>query len=122
MLEAACGADAVTVHESNEFVQRMENGDNYICLRRRVNCSYRKLRSRKSVEVEFKPVKVSGGSEIKRTMTMAKTGKLDGNFIEGMMCEGGCLNGAAKIVPVMKAKAPFTNINQQLRVFYLIKH
>lgn len=26
MVEAACGADAVTVHESNEFVERMENG------------------------------------------------------------------------------------------------
>lgn len=46
-------------------------------------------------------------------MTMAKVGKLQGNFIEGMMCEGGCINGAAKIVSVMKAKAPFTKLNQQ---------
>lgn len=30
MVEAACGADAVTVHESNEFVERMENGDSYM--------------------------------------------------------------------------------------------
>ena len=28
MYEAACGADAVTVHEANEFVERMEDGAN----------------------------------------------------------------------------------------------
>ena len=68
------------------------------------------------VDVEFKPVKVSGGAEIKKAMTMAKVGKLSGNFIEGMMCEGGCINGAAKIVSVMKAKAPFTKINGQTTI------
>ncbi|MGO0943723.1 [Fe-Fe] hydrogenase large subunit C-terminal domain-containing protein, partial [Clostridioides difficile] len=29
-------------------------------------------------------------------MTMAKLGRLEGNFIEGMMCEEGCINGAGK--------------------------
>lgn len=219
MLEAACGADAVTVHESNEFVERMENGDSYMtnsccpgflsyiekimpdqaekisgtvspmvatgryikakdkdakvvfvgpCTAKKnealidsikdavdyvltfeelvalfdafevnpaacedivvdeasifgrnfavgggLTAAIENYVQEKGVEVEFKPVKVSGGAEIKKTMTMAKAGKLDGNFIEGMMCEGGCINGAAKIVPVMKAKAPFTKINQQ---------
>ena len=61
--------------------------------------------------MEFKPVKVSGGAEIKRTMTMAKVGKLQGNFIEGMMCEGGCINGSAKIMPSLKAKGTFTRNN-----------
>ena len=46
-------------------------------------------------------------------MMMAKNGKLAGNFIEGMMCEGGCINGAGKIVSAMKAKGAFTKINQQ---------
>lgn len=219
MLEAACGADAVTVHESNEFVERMENGDSYMtnsccpgflsyiekmmpdqaerisgtvspmvatgrhikakdkdakvvfigpCTAKKnevlidsikdsvdyvltfeelvalfdafevdptacedivvdgasvfgrnfavgggLSAAIENYVQEKGVEVEFKPVKVSGGAEIKKTMTMAKAGKLDGNFIEGMMCEGGCINGAAKIVSVMKAKAPFTKINQQ---------
>lgn len=219
MIEAACGADAVTVHESNEFVERMENGDSYMtnsccpgflsyiekmmpdqaekisgtvspmvatgryikakdkdakvvfigpCTAKKnevlidsikdavdyvltfeelvalfdafevepaacedivvdgasvfgrnfavgggLTAAIENYVQEKGVEVEFKPVKVSGGAEIKKTMTMAKAGKLDGNFIEGMMCEGGCINGAAKIVSVMKAKAPFTKINQQ---------
>ena len=30
MIEAALGADAVTVHEANEFVERMKRGDKYM--------------------------------------------------------------------------------------------
>ncbi|OOM79705.1 4Fe-4S dicluster domain-containing protein [Clostridium sp. BL-8] len=222
MIEVACGADAVTVHESNEFVERMERGDSYMtnsccpgflsyiekmmpdqaerisgtvspmvatgryikskdkdakvvfvgpCTAKKgealiesikdsvdyvltfeelvalfdafevdpANCedivvdeasifgrnfavgggltaAIENYVQEKGVNIEFKPVKVSGGAEIKKTMTMAKVGKLPGNFIEGMMCEGGCINGAAKIVSVMKAKAPFTKINQQTTI------
>ncbi|EHI97346.1 Ferredoxin hydrogenase [Clostridium sp. DL-VIII] len=222
MIEVACGADAVTVHESNEFVERMERGDSYMtnsccpgflsyiekmmpdqaerisgtvspmvatgryikskdkdakvvfvgpCTAKKgealiesikdsvdyvltfeelvalfdafevdpANCedivvdeasifgrnfavgggltaAIENYVQEKGVNIEFKPVKVSGGAEIKKTMTMAKVGKLPGNFIEGMMCEGGCINGAAKIVSVMKAKAPFAKINQQTTI------
>lgn len=64
-----------------------------------------------NINVEFKPVKVSGGNEIKKAMAMAKIGRLNGNFIEGMMCEGGCINGAGTIVPAMRAKVVFNRIN-----------
>ena len=40
------------------------------------------------INIDFNSVKVSGGPEIKKTMMMAKAGRLNGNFIEGMMCEG----------------------------------
>ena len=30
MIEAALGADAVTVHEANEFIERMDRGDSYM--------------------------------------------------------------------------------------------
>ena len=42
---------------------------------------------------------------------MAKAGRLNGNFIEGMMCEGGCINGAGKIISATKAKTSFNKIN-----------
>lgn len=67
----------------------------------------------KNIDVEFKPVKASGGNEIKKTMAMAKIGRLNGNFIEGMMCEGGCINGAGTIVPALRAKAVFNKINSK---------
>ena len=217
MVEAACGADAVTVHESKEFVERMENGDTYMtnsccpgfhayiekifpdqadkisgtvspmvatgryikkkdptakvvfigpCTAKKSEAVKNNLKdsvdyvltfeelyalfeafdvnpaeceevevndasifgrgfgasggftaaiqnyvSESGVKVDFKPVKVSGGVEIKRAMTMAKIGKLQGNFIEGMMCEGGCINGAAKVMPTLKAKGTFTKNN-----------
>lgn len=219
MIEAACGADAVTVHESNEFVERMENGDSYMtnsCCpgflnyiekimpdqKERISgtvspmvatgryiknvdpdskvvfigpCTAKKSEAvrdgikgavdyvltfeelvalftafginpeecesdvvddgsifgrgfgaaggltaaienyvkESGIDIEFKPVKVSGAAEIKKAMTMAKVGRLDGNFIEGMMCDGGCINGAGTVVPALRAKAVFNKANIQ---------
>lgn len=217
MVEAACGADAVTVHESNEFVERMEKEDKYmtnsccpgflsyvekafpdqvervsgtvspmIATGRYIKkmdpeakvvfigpCTAKKSESvresvkdavdyvltfeelvalfdafeidleacedivleeasifgrgfgahggltaaienyvaEKGVKVNFTPVKAAGGAELKKAMTMAKLGRLQGNFIEGMMCEGGCINGAGTRVPAMKARAVFNKQN-----------
>lgn len=217
MIEAACGADAVTIHESTEFIERMEQGDSYmtnsccpgfltyiekifpdqkdrisstvspmIATARYIKqqdpeakvvfigpCTAKKNEAvreetkdaidyvltfeelialfdgfnvnlfecedevvedasifgrgfgiaggltgaieryikEENIENEFKPIKVSGGVEIKKTMTMAKIGKLGGNFIEGMMCDGGCINGAGIIKSGSKVKAAFNKIN-----------
>ena len=73
------------------------------------------------VEVEFKPVAVSG-LECKKTVTLAKMGKLPGNFIEGMMCEGGCINGAGTMVPPLKAKGAFTKINSTTTIKAVLKN
>lgn len=217
MYEAACGADAVTVHEANEFVQRMNNGDKYMTnsccpgfmnyiekilpdkkeiisgtvspmvataryIKKKDNnaqvvfigpCTAKKSEimrpeikesvdfvltfeelfalldafdidvtkcedmvvddasifgrgfgmgggltaaienyvSENNIKIDFNPIKVSGGSEIKKTMMMVKAGRLNGNFIEGMMCDGGCINGAGKITSPDKAKTSFNKIN-----------
>lgn len=217
MVEAACGADAVTVHESTEFVERMENGDKYMtnsccpgflgyiekkfpdqaerisgavspmiatgryikandpdaqvvfvgpCTAKKSEAAIEALSDAvdyvitfeelyalldafgvhpaqcedtqvddgsifgrgfgvvggltaaienfvkdKGIEIQFKPVKVSGAAEIKKAMTLAKVGRVDGNFIEGMMCQGGCINGAGTIVSPMRAKAVFNKLN-----------
>ena len=217
MVEAACGADAVTVHESNEFIERMERGDKFMtnsccpgflsyiekvcpdqverisgtvspmiatgryikkmdpeakvvfigpCTAKKSEAVKESIKdavdyvltfeelialmdafdvdpekcddivvddgsifgrgfgalggltaaienyvAEKGVSVDFKPIRISGGAEIKKTMTMAKVGKLQGNFIEGMMCEGGCINGAGTVVPAMRAKSTFNKIN-----------
>lgn len=210
MIEAACGADAVTVHEADEFVERMEKGDSYMTnsccpgfvsyiekifpdqkdrisstvspmiatgrLIKKINpeavvvfvgpCTAKKSEitnpslkdavdyvmtfeeiaalfdaykvdpencdtvdsndaslfgrgfaqsggltaavqnyiKDKNIAIEFKPIKVSGSTELKKTMTMAKVGKLGCNFIEGMMCSGGCIGGPATIVSMLKSK------------------
>lgn len=63
------------------------------------------------MDINFKPVKVSGGAEVKKAMSMANIGRLNGNFIEGMMCEGGCVNGAAAVLPYLKSKGIFNKKN-----------
>ncbi len=76
----------------------------------------------KGLSFDFEPIKVSGPRQIKKTMTMAKLGRLEGNFIEGMMCEEGCINGAGKFLSGVKAKNTFDRKNGQStkRVFYLM--
>lgn len=64
-----------------------------------------------SIDVQFKPIKVSGPFDIKKTMTMASIGRLQGNFIEGMMCEGGCVGGAATVLPPLSTRATFAKEN-----------
>ena len=68
------------------------------------------------LEIEFNPIKSSGGIEIKKTMTMAKSNKLNGNFIEGMMCEGGCINGPSKLISIKKGKYRLNKINKQGKI------
>ena len=43
---------------------------------------------------EFKPVVCNGIEECRTALLKAARGKLDGNFIEGMHCVGGCVNGS----------------------------
>ena len=49
-------------------------------------------------DFEFKPVIANGVEECRAALLKAKVGKLDGNFIEGMICEGGCVRGNGTMV------------------------
>ena len=44
----------------------------------------------------IKFVQVAGGNECKTTLTMLKAGRLKEDFVEGMICEGGCVGGPSK--------------------------
>lgn len=65
------------------------------------------------IDIEFKPIKVSGGSEVKKAMTMAKVLKLGGNFIEGMICMGGCIGGPGNLVSQLKGKPVMNKFNNE---------
>ncbi len=45
------------------------------------------------IDFEVKPVKCSGLDQCKMALTRYKAGRLEGNFIEGMACPGGCIGG-----------------------------
>ena len=38
----------------------------------------------------------AGGDECKKALTLLKAGKLDTDFVEGMICPGGCIGGPSK--------------------------
>lgn len=46
-----------------------------------------------NLNVDIKPVICDGLEECDKALKLAKLGKLNGNFIEGMACKGGCVNG-----------------------------
>ncbi len=49
-------------------------------------------------DFELKPIICNGVSECRTALLRAKAGKLDANFIEGMICEGGCVRGRGTLV------------------------
>jgi [FeFe] hydrogenase (group B1/B3) len=44
----------------------------------------------------LKLLRCSGGDECKKAMMLLKAGKLEEDFVEGMMCPGGCVGGPSK--------------------------
>lgn len=47
---------------------------------------------------DLKPVACDGLENCRLTLMKASKGKLDANFIEGMACIGGCINGAGNMI------------------------
>ena len=54
---------------------------------------------------EVKIQHAEGLADCKKTLMLAKAGKLNGCMIEGMGCPGGCVAGVGTIIPVERAKA-----------------
>ncbi|HPE95133.1 MAG TPA: 4Fe-4S dicluster domain-containing protein [Bacillota bacterium] len=48
----------------------------------------------RNIEFDLNPVVCSGLDECRMALLKASKGRADGNFIEGMACVGGCINGA----------------------------
>ena len=55
-------------------------------------------------DVTPKIIHAEGLAECKKTLALAKAGKMNGCLIEGMGCPGGCVAGAGTNIPVPKAQ------------------
>lgn len=53
---------------------------------------------------DIKVAKCSGAAECKKALTLLKVGKLPEDFIEGMVCEGGCVGGPSRHKAETEAK------------------
>lgn len=47
----------------------------------------------KGIDTPVRVFRANGAKECKKALTLLKSGKLPDSFIEGMACEGGCVNG-----------------------------
>lgn len=57
-----------------------------------------------NLNIDLKPIICNGLEECDKALRLAKVDRLNGNFIEGMACKGGCVNG-----PVSLFKKPTGN-------------
>ncbi|MGL5243583.1 MAG: 4Fe-4S dicluster domain-containing protein, partial [Sarcina sp.] len=51
----------------------------------------------KNIESDFKPIQGDGLADCDIKLKMAKLKRLNGNFLEGMACKGGCINGPGSL-------------------------
>lgn len=58
-----------------------------------------------NINADFKPISCDGLKECDKALKMARLGKLEENFIEGMACAGGCIGGAASLCHGPKNKS-----------------
>lgn len=67
------------------------------------------IRERGEEEFEVKPVICDGIEECKIALLKLKRNMLEGNFIEGMACQGGCINGNGCLTHMVRSKADVEN-------------
>lgn len=73
-----------------------------------VSAAVKRALEEKNVDFDVKAVPCSGIKDCKVALLKAAKGMLDGNFIEGMACEGGCIMGPGQILRRPKNKADLT--------------
>ncbi len=66
----------------------------------------------KNIDVDFKPVRCNGLKECDKALKLTKFDRLDGNFIEGMACKGGCISGPASLHIGPKDKTEIEKYNK----------
>lgn len=55
-------------------------------------------------DIEPKVMQCNGGAECKKALLLMKVGKLPADFVEGMVCVGGCVGGPSKHKSEIEAK------------------
>lgn len=58
----------------------------------------------RGVTADLKVCRANGAKECKKALTLLKNKRLPEQFIEGMACEGGCVNGPSAILPELESR------------------
>lgn len=96
-LTAMLRAKGVQLEEVNEEVQQASiYGKNFAVSGGVSAAVLQCMKEQNESTDDIKYIKASGGSECKKCLLLLKAGKLPEEFIEGMVCEGGCIDGPSK--------------------------
>lgn len=84
-------------HESSVYAKRFANGGG-------VTGAVVQYLKEKGENADIKVAKVSGGADVKKALLLMKVGRLPEDFVEGMMCQGGCVGGPSNLKQEMSFK------------------
>ena len=84
-------------HESSVYAKRFANGGG-------VTGAVVQYLKEKGEDANLKVAKVSGGADVKKALLLMKVGRLPEDFVEGMMCQGGCVGGPSNLKQEMTFK------------------
>ncbi len=87
----------VGVQQSSVFGKRFGNGGG-------VAAAVLQCFKEMGEDIQPEVMKCSGAAECKKALLLLKAGKLPADFIEGMVCEGGCVGGPSKNMSAAEAK------------------
>ncbi len=86
-----------TVQQSSTYGKRFGNGGG-------VAAAVVRCFEEMGEDIRPEVMKCSGAAECKKALLLMKAGRLPADFIEGMVCEGGCVGGPSKNMTVAEAK------------------
>ena len=74
---------------------------------------------------DIKLMQCAGGAECKKALMLLKSGKLDADFIEGMICDSGCVGGPSKHrteKEILKARTDLINKADNRKILENLKN
>lgn len=83
-----------------DFEEELQQGSKYgknFSISGGVTASVLEVFKEKNSDVDVKVAKCNGAAECKKALMMLKLGRLPEDFVEGMACVGGCVNGPMMI-------------------------
>ncbi|MBO6215370.1 MAG: ferredoxin, partial [Lachnospiraceae bacterium] len=82
------------------------------------------MKERGEITSDITMIKCAGGDDCRKTLMLMRAGKLQEDFVEGMICPGGCVGGPSKHkaeAEVMKARGTLLAKADQRRVLENLK-
>lgn len=97
MLKAA-GLDPATRADLEASIEDASFGGRSYAYTGGVSAAIAKTLNRLHPDLGFRAVQGNGIAECNKLLKMAEKGEIEGNFMEGMACPGGCIGGPANLV------------------------